>query len=52
MDEPNLKILGTELEPRQQPRGIDWVLVNGTVVVENGKHTGETPGKVLKRAMN
>ena len=52
MDEPNLKIRGNELEPRQQPRGIDWVLVNGTIVVENGKHTNETPGKVLKRVTN
>jgi len=52
MDVPNLEILGNELEPRQQPRGIEWVLVNGTVVVEKGIHTNETPGKILKRVVN
>ena len=52
MDVPNLKILGNELEPRQQPKGIEWVFVNGKVVVEKGKHNNATPGKVLKRVVN
>jgi N-acyl-D-amino-acid deacylase len=34
--------------PRQFPTGIDWVLVNGQVVVENGKHTGARPGKTIR----
>jgi N-acyl-D-amino-acid deacylase len=34
--------------PHQYPEGIDYVLVNGTVVVENGEHTGALPGKVLR----
>ena len=29
-------------------RGIVQVLVNGTVIVENGKATGATPGTVLR----
>ena len=33
--------------PYKTPTGIDYVLVNGQVVVENGKHTGAKPGKVL-----
>jgi N-acyl-D-aspartate/D-glutamate deacylase len=49
MDEANLKILGNEYEPRQQPQGIEWVLVNGTIVVEKGKHSNAKPGKILKR---
>jgi N-acyl-D-aspartate/D-glutamate deacylase len=28
--------------------GIDRVIVNGTVIVENGVHTGRLPGKVLR----
>jgi N-acyl-D-amino-acid deacylase len=32
------------------PSGIEWVLVNGVVTVEHGKHTGATAGKVLKGA--
>jgi N-acyl-D-amino-acid deacylase len=33
--------------PREYPAGIDYVLVNGAVVVENGEHTGKRPGQVL-----
>ena len=37
-------------DPFQYPVGIDTVLVNGTVVLDEGKHTNARPGKVLKRA--
>lgn len=33
--------------PKQYPEGIDYVLVNGTVVVEHGEHSGARPGKVI-----
>jgi N-acyl-D-amino-acid deacylase len=39
----------TYREPRRGPRGIPYVLVNGEVVVEDGRHTGALPGKVLAR---
>jgi N-acyl-D-amino-acid deacylase len=38
-------------EPRQAPVGIPYVLVNGRVVVSDGRHTGETPGRVLRRGV-
>lgn len=34
-------------KPLLSPSGIDYVLVNGQVVIENGKHTGARPGKVI-----
>jgi len=34
-------------EPVLFPEGIEWVLVNGEVVVEEGVHTGARPGHVL-----
>jgi N-acyl-D-aspartate/D-glutamate deacylase len=34
-------------EPRLGPEGIEWVLVNGQIVIERGKHTGARPGRVL-----
>ena len=34
-------------QPRRYPAGIDYVLVNGQVVIEHGKHTGARPGQVL-----
>lgn len=33
--------------PFRPPTGIDVVLVNGQVVMENGKHTGARPGQIL-----
>lgn len=33
--------------PLLTPLGIDYVLVNGQVVIDQGKHTGAKPGKVL-----
>ncbi len=37
-------------DPFQYPVGIDTVLVNGQVVLDEGTHTNARPGKVLKRA--
>jgi len=37
----------TYQQPLLSPVGIDHVLVNGQIVIENGKHTGAKPGKVL-----
>ncbi len=37
----------TWAEPVKFPSGIDYVLVNGQVVTEHGKHTGAKPGMVL-----
>jgi N-acyl-D-amino-acid deacylase len=34
--------------PHKYPEGIAYVLVNGEIVIEKGKHTGTFPGKVLR----
>ncbi|MCL4532610.1 MAG: D-aminoacylase [Actinobacteria bacterium] len=34
--------------PRQFPEGINWVIVNGTVVVREGRHTGARAGRSLR----
>ncbi len=33
--------------PFRPPTGIEFVLVNGQLVIENGKHTGVRPGQIL-----
>ena len=40
---------GTWAEPRQHPEGLEYVLVNGAVVLDRGRHTGTLKGKVLRR---
>jgi len=39
----------TFTKPHQYARGIDWVFVNGELVVDHESHTGRTPGRVLRR---
>ena len=39
----------TDDDPRQYPSGIEHVIVNGVLVVENGIHLGTKPGKMLRR---
>ena len=36
-------------EPRSYPDGIDHVVVNGQLVVDEGRHTGALPGRVVRR---
>ena len=36
-------------EPFQYPVGIDTVMVNGQIVLDEGKHTNARPGEVLRR---
>ena len=49
-DLEDLQDLATYDQPMMLPTGIEWVLVNGTVTVERGRHTGATAGHVLRGA--
>jgi N-acyl-D-aspartate/D-glutamate deacylase len=35
-------------EPHQFATGMQHVIVNGVQVLENGEHTGATPGRVVR----
>ena len=35
-------------DPHQLATGVRWLIVNGEIVVADGKHTGATPGRVLR----
>ena len=48
-DPATVRANATYDEPRQFPDGIEHVIVNGISVVENGLHTGATPGRALRR---
>jgi len=34
--------------PQQYPVGVEYVIVNGEIVIEGGEHTGALPGKVIR----
>ena len=39
----------TRDNPKRFSTGIDYVIVNGKIVVDHGRHTGALPGRALKR---
>jgi N-acyl-D-aspartate/D-glutamate deacylase len=46
-DYDRLQDRATYEQPRLSPEGIDYVLVNGVVTLDRGRHTGARPGRVL-----
>jgi N-acyl-D-amino-acid deacylase len=49
-DPGRVRDLATYDEPHRYPAGIDYVLVNGRVVIDGGEHTGALPGRILSPA--
>ncbi|MCJ7654898.1 MAG: amidohydrolase family protein, partial [Dehalococcoidia bacterium] len=49
IDLKTIREVGTYKDPAQYPEGIIHVLVNGVVSIENGKSTGQTGGRPLRR---
>jgi N-acyl-D-amino-acid deacylase len=41
----------TWANPHQYPKGINYVIVNGKVVISEGEHTGTLAGRILKKAI-
>jgi N-acyl-D-amino-acid deacylase len=48
-DATEINDTATYNNPLQFPKGIKFVIVNGELVVEEGKHTGALSGKVLRK---
>lgn len=44
--------VGTFDDPHNYPKGIEYVVVNGEIVISNAEHTGKLPGKVLNRKID
>jgi N-acyl-D-amino-acid deacylase len=47
-DEKTIADRATFQQPKQFPAGIEYVLVNGQVVIERGSHTGAKAGRALR----
>ena len=48
-DPKTVKAPATRSDPRRYPVGIDYVIVNGRVVIDRGENTGALPGRALRR---
>jgi N-acyl-D-amino-acid deacylase len=48
-DAQRVKAPATRTNPKQFPIGIEYVVVNGKVVVDQGQHTGTLAGRALRR---
>ncbi|MCH7620753.1 MAG: D-aminoacylase [Chloroflexi bacterium] len=48
-DPAMVKTHATKDDPKHYPVGINYVIVNGQVVIENGTNTGALPGRALRR---
>ena len=48
-DPEKIRDQATFFEPHQYPEGIEYVLVNGAFVVDQGRPTGKLAGRVLTR---
>ena len=49
-DPETVRDMATFDNPNRLSEGMDYVLVNGVAVIENGKMTGALPGKILRGA--
>lgn len=50
LDPARVEDRGTKLNPAQDPVGIPYVVVNGEVVLDNGRMTDARPGRALRRS--
>jgi dihydroorotase/N-acyl-D-amino-acid deacylase len=48
-DDKTIIDLATPQHPHQISRGVEHVFVNGVQVLRDGRHTGATPGRVVRR---
>ena len=48
LDPKNIKDHATFDEPHQYSEGVEFLLVNGQIVIENGNYNGKLAGKVLR----
>ena len=49
-DPETVRATATFEDPKKLPVGIEYVFVNGGLVIDRGSHTGALPGRALKRS--
>lgn len=49
-DPKTIRAHATRRNPRQLSTGVDYVIVNGELVIDEGRHTGALPGRAITRS--
>lgn len=49
LDIANMRTNENLIEPRVYPEGVQYVAVNGVLVIDDGVHTGKLPGGSIRR---
>jgi N-acyl-D-amino-acid deacylase len=47
-DPATIRDVATFADPKREPEGVHWVIVNGTIAVDHGRHTGARAGRLLR----
>ncbi len=47
-DPATIEDLATYSDPKREPAGVRWVVINGSLAYDHGRHTGTRPGKLLR----
>ncbi len=47
-DPAAIRDLATYEDPKREPQGVHWVVVNGQLVFDSGRYTGARPGRLLR----
>ncbi|HYS32761.1 MAG TPA: D-aminoacylase [Streptosporangiaceae bacterium] len=47
-DPATIRDVATFADPKREPEGVRWVIVNGVLTVEQGRHTGARAGRLLR----
>ncbi len=48
-DAKEIRAHATRRRPKEMSTGVEYVVVNGQVVIDQGRHTGALPGRALRR---
>jgi N-acyl-D-amino-acid deacylase len=48
-DADEIRAHATAQRPKEPSTGVEYVIVNGEIVIDQGRHTGALPGRALKR---
>jgi N-acyl-D-aspartate/D-glutamate deacylase len=48
-DPEKVRAPASRTKPKQFAEGIEYVIVNGELVIDAGRHTGALPGRALRR---